>query len=547
MKKVNCSSMTGFILEVIVCLLLAGQVARADVTFGRPTPIGHPVNNETTIVGACISADGLEAYFDSFETVPGFGLKNIMIATRATTADDWGNATLLGSEINSTSMEVCPRISADGLELYFTSYRSGRSDIYIARRQSPNAPWERAENLVALNGSDHDHVGSLSLDGLELYYNNGDFLRVATRATKNSAWKPTAFPGPTINSVGAALSPDGLCLIFSSDSLPSGIGDLDLWMARRVTREANWGTPVNLGRPINSSDIEYRPLITYDSSTLLFGSGGPFTSGRKGGYGLGDIWQASIMPGVDFSGDGKVDINDLTILIEHWGQNDPFVDMGPRPFGDSIIDVHDLEVLMDHWGQEAYDPNLLAHWKLDETEGDVAYDSAATNDTAVMGDAIWQPDCGQIDGALQFDGIDDYIETPGMLNPADGVFSVFAWVKGVMPGQVIISQEDSADWLLADTQGYLMTALKSGGRRSGAPLISEMTITDDNWHWVGFTWDGSNRTLYVDDIVVAEDSLSNLAGASGGLRIGTGSNLEPGTFWSGLIDDVRIYDRVVKP
>ena len=59
--------------------------------------------------------------------------------------------------------------------------------------------------------------------------------------------------------------------------------------------------------------------------------------------------------------------------------------------------------------------------------------------------------------------------------------------------------------------------------------------------------DGSSRILYVDDVVVAEDTLSGLTGASEGLRIGANSNLEAGSFWAGMIDDVRIYNRVVEP
>jgi len=35
--------------------------------------------------------------------------------------------------------------------------------------------------------------------------------------------------------------------------------------------------------------------------------------------------------------------------------------------------------------------------------------------------------------------------------------------------------------------------------------------------------------------------------SSAGLLIGAGSTLAPGTFWSGLIADVRIYNRAVKP
>jgi hypothetical protein len=31
------------------------------------------------------------------------------------------------------------------------------------------------------------------------------------------------------------------------------------------------------------------------------------------------------------------------------------------------------------------------------------------------------------------------------------------------------------------------------------------------------------------------------------LYLGAGSTMAPGSFWKGLIDDVRIYNRVVKP
>ena len=36
-------------------------------------------------------------------------------------------------------------------------------------------------------------------------------------------------------------------------------------------------------------------------------------------------------------------------------------------------------------------------------------------------------------------------------------------------------------------------------------------------------------------------------GAEGGLYLGAGKDLAEGSFWSGLIDDVRIYDRVIEP
>jgi len=54
---------------------------------------------------------------------------------------------------------------------------------------------------------------------------------------------------------------------------------------------------------------------------------------------------------------------------------------------------------------------------------------------------------------------------------------------------------------------------------------------------------------YVDGLEVAKDvmSLSSLVGSDGGLYFGAGSTFAPGTFFSGLIDDVRIYNRAVQP
>jgi hypothetical protein len=191
---------------------------------------------------------------------------------------------------------------------------------------------------------------------------------------------------------------------------------------------------------------------------------------------------------------------------------------------------------------------VVAYWKLDEVEGNFAEDSAGDNQGTVHGEPFWQPAGGKRSGALQLDGVDDYVSTEFVINPAQGTFSVFAWIKGGAPGQVIISQEDGADWLAIDTQGCLMTVLESGGGRNpGGPLISEAIITDDNWHRVGFTWDGTNRILYGDDIEVAYDTLRGLGDSDGGLYIGTGNGFDDGTFWFGLIDDVQIYNRVVRP
>ena len=196
-------------------------------------------------------------------------------------------------------------------------------------------------------------------------------------------------------------------------------------------------------------------------------------------------------------------------------------------------------------------PKPLAHWKLDETEGGIAHDSAGVNDGILNGDPLWQPTAGQIDGALAFDGIDDYVSTDFVLNPIDEAFGVLAWIQGGAPGQVIISQTDGVGtgeiWLGSDmSDGNLMTRLVPPplGRFKPTPLESEFVITDGQWHLIGFVWDGSRRYLYVDGVEVAVDTsdLPPLEFSDGGLYIGAGKNLEPGSLFMGLIDDVRIYD-----
>jgi sugar lactone lactonase YvrE len=252
-------------------------------------------------------------------------------------------------------------------------------------------------------------------------------------------------------------------------------------------------------------------------------------------------------PAVDFNGDGIVDADDMCIMVDHWGEDYSLCDIGPMPWGDGIVDVQDLIVLAEHLFEEVFPVELVAYWKLDEVEGDIAYNSTSNNHGILSGNPTWKPNSGQVAGALEFDGIDDYITTDFVLNPMLGSFSAFAWIKGGSPGQVVISQVGGEDWLLADAEGKLMTKLRRG---SYTPILaSGSVIIDGDWHHIGIVWDGSHRHLYVDGTDVAEDAtdILYLWASNGGLYIGADKNLEAETFFSGLIDDVRIYNRAVRP
>jgi N-acetylneuraminic acid mutarotase len=259
---------------------------------------------------------------------------------------------------------------------------------------------------------------------------------------------------------------------------------------------------------------------------------------------------------LDFNGDGIIDCADMCMMIEQWHTDNPLYDIAPEPLGDGIVDVQDLITLSEHLYEEILPPGCIAYWKLDDVEGDIAHNSAGYNDGILYGEPIWQPTDGQVNGAFEFDGVDDFIETDFVLNPVDGAFSVFAWVKGGTPGQVIISQADGTGsgetWLgISALDGSLMTGLipPPVGRFLPQPLESQSVIADGQWHHVGFVWDGAYRCLYVDSIEVARDAKALTAAplkpCDGGLYIGTSKTLDVGTFFSGLIDDIRIYDVVL--
>jgi len=558
MESLCCRRIRFLLVASVAIVVASAGSANADFIFGTPTNLGPMLNTSARDEEPGISADGLSLYYCSLRS-GGYGGYDMWVTNRATTQDDWGPPVNLGSTVNSPYDDFSEDISADGLELYFGSNRPGGTggyDIWVARRATTHNEWTTPVSLGPMvNSPSEEGCPSISDDGLELYFwstrpgGAGSYdIWVSRRATIQDDWGMAENLGAAVNSSVADLctdvSPDSLSLLFVS-ARPGGYGGNlgDLWMSRRPEIGDSWGPPINLGPMVNGSYNENGPCLSTDGSTLYF------SSDRPGGSGDADMWQVSISPVVDFNSDGIVDIKDLLRLIESWGQNDPSVDIAPLLLGDGVVDRKDLEVLVSYWGQEIPDPLLVAHWRLDEAEGIIAFDSAGTSDGVAVGDPVWQPAGGRVGGALELDGVDDCVTTEFVCDPSKGPLSVFAWIQGGAPGQVIVSQEDGANWLMAGAlDGTLATELVApAGRIAAPPLISGVLITDGLWHRVAFTWDGSNRRLYVDDALAAEDRQSSLANCSGGLNIGCGEDMTPGSFWSGLIDDVRIYNRVVEP
>lgn len=303
-KKTSRSRWAGamLLLAVLACVVLTNAyVAKADFTFGTPTNLGPPVNTSSADVSPRLSADGLSLYFES-NRPGGQGGFDIWVTTRETTSDPWGEPTNLGPTVNSSTYDIQPCISADELELYFGSNRTGGSgtyDMWVSTRASTDDLWGTPVNLGStLNKQGLDGTPNISADGLTLFFGSdrpgghGDAdIYVTTRATRDDPWEEPENLGPTVNSaygeVYSSVSSDELMLFFSSAGFasprPGGYGRSDIWVTTRKSKDEPWGEPMNLGPAVNTSAADNSPNISSDGSTLSF------HSDRPGGIGTVDI------------------------------------------------------------------------------------------------------------------------------------------------------------------------------------------------------------------------------------------------------------------
>lgn len=277
------------------------------VVFGWPTKATN-VNSTEGDCEASISADGLELYFR--RPTPGWNW-NIWVAKRVTNRDVWNTPIDLGSPVNVVGHTEGPSVSTDGLELYFSSSRFGALggkdqdyDIWVATRRTRDHAWERPVNLGRhVNSSSWELFPSISADGLELYFESyrpggkgGADLWVTTRPTKNELWGEPVNLGPVVNYKSydghPSVSADGLSLYFVCNSTRGGFGRRDIWITRRATTQDPWGEPMNLGPTVNTFLDESGPCISADGRWLFFDRHeGP-------GYHYSDIWQVEIDPPV---------------------------------------------------------------------------------------------------------------------------------------------------------------------------------------------------------------------------------------------------------
>jgi Tol biopolymer transport system component len=132
-----------------------------------PVPLGPGVNTSGEEAGPGYFENRKRGLLQLFFSVrPVGGLFDIYVA------DAFGSAVPV-TELNSTGNDARPSITADGLEIFFHSNRTGSAgnDLYSSVRKSVLEPWSEPKTLgTVVNSAATDFLGAISPDGETLFF-----------------------------------------------------------------------------------------------------------------------------------------------------------------------------------------------------------------------------------------------------------------------------------------------------------------------------------------------------------------------------------------
>ena len=193
-------------------------------------------------------------------------------------------------------------------------------------------------------------------------------------------------------------------------------------------------------------------------------------------------------------------------------------------------------------------PGLVGHWTMDDDAANTTIldSSGNANNGVSQQDTSALSAAGRIDGALSFNGIDDHIEVPFHENlNITGSLTLSAWIKPAGGGtyEYIVSRwQGPYSYMLFTGHNKAGFYVEAGGNNANATFETE--LNDGQWYHLVGTWDGSQATIYVDATATAGTlGQGDVTTSGNGLIIGsrTGSDY----FFTGSLDDVRVYDRAL--
>lgn len=317
------------LLVVPVVLLGAGLAAAQNE--GAPSALeSRSLFNDTAVEHlSALSSDGFEAkpsisddlltlYFASSQA-PNFGELDLFVTTRAAVGQPFGPPTNL-AELNGSARDHTPTTNTDQTYMIFSSSRDGglgSDDAWESSRADVNSAWGAPVNLPALSSSERDMGYTMTPDGLCLYFSSNrgkpqgsldpDFdLYVSTRASTADAW-PAPTPVAELNTTPFAdkfptVTGDNLALYFASDRPGSVLGDdllpsQDTWVALRPDTNSAWTIVENVFEN-NTKHNEYLMSVANDHSEMFFVANRPDT---LGGF---DLYRVPALRGVKRYGTG---------------------------------------------------------------------------------------------------------------------------------------------------------------------------------------------------------------------------------------------------
>lgn len=283
------------IAAAMVAVLAVTSAARAmslgswsSAVNAESIPGTHAALNSSALDGCPFIAQRDDILYFASGRTGGAGGLDIWYSLRGESGA-WGEPVNFAA-VNSVADDFCPAAHRNGRTFLFVSTRAGGcggADIYMSRLHETKG-WSAPANLgCTINSSAGE--ASPSLTDTELYFSS---TRVGGLSDIYvSGFNGTSFGAPALatglNTAQDEFRPnvrrDGLEIFFDSNRA-GGIGGLDVWTATRASTSDLWSTPTNAGADVNSTANDLRPSLSWDATTLYFGST------RAGGEGNQDLY-----------------------------------------------------------------------------------------------------------------------------------------------------------------------------------------------------------------------------------------------------------------
>ena len=206
------------------------------------------------------------------------------------------------------------------------------------------------------------------------------------------------------------------------------------------------------------------------------------------------------------------------------------------------------------------DPNLIGWWKLDETSGSMAQDSSGNaHDGALVGNPLWV--AGKVDsGALRFDGIDDIMEVAD--HPSfdlTSALTIAAWLKlenlntyyfvmvKAPSGSAPNNYPGNYEFRTSPNTGVLQFGHQTSEGTDYVFYDSTGSVTAGRWYHVAVTFvKGGSVKFYIDGVPAGSVPQSGAFGILNNEPVRIAGRKDSYSFFEGILDDVRLYNRALK-